>query len=435
MAEFQQILVKLAPDVQVPYEDGIEVQLRDLIGPGWDTLAAMVPFEISLLRLYDNDEVFALVEAARQAGGDQASELLRWFRLPFPEGADAEDAATLLARLPVVEQAFVETHAVLAMATSTEPLRTTQAWQDDAQTGIGVDAARDQPGGMGAGVNYVDVEYGWRLDHEDLIDLGLTVEFGQNNAVLNFSTGPLDVRLHGTPVVAITAATETGVGGVGIAPHVNVHLVSAFDSAVGGFNHHSAITTAIGRAGSGGILLVELQDPSLGPLEMNAAHQAELFTATSLGVTVIEPAGNGTVAIDNFADFFGRHVLDRNSPDFFESGAVMVGSATSTAPRSRLASSSFGSRIDCYAWGENIECASGSGTTTHGAFSGTSGASAIIAGVAASIQGMALAKRGQFLTPAEVRNLLLIGSDIDDGAPSPTVIGTMPDLAQIATLI
>lgn len=113
----------------------------------------------------------------------------------------------------------------------------------------------------------------------------------------------------------------------------------------------------------------------------------------------------------------------------------MVGSATSATPRSRLASSSFGSRIDCYAWGQDIHAASAAGTNTYDAFSGTSGASAIIAGVAASIQGMALAKRGQFLTPAEVRQLLLIGSDVDDGAAPPTVIGTMPDLAQIATLI
>jgi hypothetical protein len=435
MAEFRQILVQLAPDVQVPYDDGAEARLQELMGSAWDAVTQQVPFEISLLRLYDNDDIFALDEAVRAVAGDQAPNLLRWFRLPFPEEADAEGVAAMLHELPVVEQAFVETNPVLAMATSTEPLRVTQTWQDAAPTGIGVDAARDQPGGLGAGVNYVDVEYGWRLDHEDLVDLGLTVEFGQNNTVLNFSTGPADTRLHGTPVVAITAATETGVGGVGIAPQVNVHLVAAFDSAAGGFNHHPAITTAIGRAGNGGILLVELQDPSLGPLEMNPAHQVELLTATSLGVTVIEPAGNGGQRLDEFRDIFGRSVLDRNSSEFFDSGAVMVGSVTSTVPHSRLAGSSLGSRIDCHAWGENIACASGDGTATHGAFSGTSGAAAIIAGVAASIQGMAIAKRGRPLTPAEVRDLLLIGTDVDDGAPSPSVIGTMPDLALIAAAI
>jgi subtilisin family serine protease len=135
------------------------------------------------------------------------------------------------------------------------------------------------------------------------VDLGLTVLVGVNNTVLNFSTGPQDVRLHGTPVVAIAAATETGVGGVGIAPQANVKLISAFDPAVGGFNHHPAITTAIGHAGQGGVMLVELQDITGGPLEMNAAHQAEFLTATSLGVTVIEPAGNGTQDLDNFHDF------------------------------------------------------------------------------------------------------------------------------------
>jgi hypothetical protein len=439
MAEFQQILVKLATDVDVPYEDGVEAHLRDLAGPAWDAIVAQAPFEIALLRLYLDDNVFAVVEAAREVLGDEAPDLLRWFRLPFPEGADAEGVAALLNQLAVVELAFVETHPIPVMATSTEPFRAAQTWQDPADAGIDVDAARDQPGGMGAGVNYVDVEFGWRLDHEDLVDLGLTVEFGANNGIVNLLGGPQDTRLHGTPVVAITAATETGVGGVGIAPQVDVHLVSGFDPALGGDIFHSAIITAIGRAGTGGILVLPLGIPSpgeppssrTGPLEMNPAHQVELLTATSLGVTVIEAAGNGTVDLNAFQDFFGRQVINRSSPDFFDSGAVMVGSATSSTPRSRLFQSSFGNRIDCYAWGVDIECASGAGPTARARFTGTSGASAIVAGVAASIQGMALAKHGRFLTPKEVRSLLTIGSPVDDGLPQPVEIGTMPDLARI----
>jgi hypothetical protein len=122
----------------------------------WDALVAQVPFDISILRLYSNDDIFDVVAAARQAAGDQAPNLLRWFRMPFPEGADAESVAALLRGLPVIAQAFVETYPVPA-ATSTEPLRVQQTWQDASPTGIGVDAARNE---MGAGVNYVDVEYG-----------------------------------------------------------------------------------------------------------------------------------------------------------------------------------------------------------------------------------------------------------------------------------
>jgi hypothetical protein len=51
--------------------------------------------------------------------------------------------------------------------------------------------------------------------------------------------------------------------------------------------------------------------------------------------------------------------------------------------------------------------------------------------VAAAIQGMAFSKHGRFLTPKEVRILLTIGSDVDDGPPNPALIGSMPDLAKI----
>jgi hypothetical protein len=83
----------------------------------------------------------------------------------------------------------------------------------------------------------------------------------------------------------------------------------------------------------------------------------------------------------------------------------------------------------------DIECASGAGPTARTAFGDTSGAAAIVAGVAASIQGMALAKHGQFLTPRKVRQLLTIGSDVHDTPASPTVVGVMPDLAQIIAAI
>ena len=86
------------------------------------------------------------------------------------------------------------------------------------------------------------------------------------------------------------------------------------------------------------------------------------------------------------------HIFDPASDVFRDSGAIMVGAATSLTPHERTNSSDHGARIDCYAWGENIDSATSyaDGVTDNydSSFGGTSGASAIIAGAALAIQGI-----------------------------------------------
>jgi hypothetical protein len=50
------------------------------------------------------------------------------------------------------------------------------------------------------------------------------------------------------------------------------------------------------------------------------------------------------------------NAFDRS--DFRDSGAIIVAAATSAAPHTRLVYSTFGQRIDCYAWGQNIRTCS-----------------------------------------------------------------------------
>ena len=61
----------------------------------------------------------------------------------------------------------------------------------------------------------------------------------------------------------------------------------------------------------------------------------------------------------------------------------MVGAAITAAPHRRLSFSNYGSRIDCYAWGQNVYLRrrlGGDATNTYTAsFGGTSGASPIVA--------------------------------------------------------
>ncbi len=186
------------------------------------------------------------------------------------------------------------------------------------------------------------------------------------------------------------------------------------------------------------------------PAEVDPLVFALFSTATSIGIMVVAPAGNnlekpdtkdiGGSNLDAFTDSNGKFVLNRASPDFKDSGAIMVGAARSSAPHERLSFSNFGSRIDCYAWGENIATCGGFptsiGTSLQTAymlnFAGTSGASAIVAGAAALLQSWAAKTFGNVLSTSRLRALLSNPSlNTHSKTPVNDRIGVMPDLKRI----
>ena len=144
-----------------------------------------------------------------------------------------------------------------------------------------------------------------------------------------------------------------------------------------------------------------------GPIEAYDAEYEAIRLATALGIIVIEAGGNGTnngstppLNMDTYTTLGGQAILNRDpaNPDFRDSGAIIVTAATSAAPHTRLAYAPHGRRIDCYAWGQNINTlASDSGGSTNSytsLFSGTSGASPIVTGAALAVQGRAEALLG-----------------------------------------
>lgn len=114
----------------------------------------------------------------------------------------------------------------------------------------------------------------------------------------------------------------------------------------------------------------------------------------------------------------------------------MVGAASSASPHTRMGFSNFGSRVDCYAWGENVDTcysnSAGSTTMYTGGFGGTSSASPIVTGAAVIIQSIAEASLGNRFHPLQLRTILC---DSANGTPSNDPIndriGVMPDLRKI----
>ena len=341
-----------------------------------------------------------------------------------------------------------------AVQPNDDPQFASQDYLKASPRGINAQYAWGFPGGDGAGQRVVDVESGWKLEHEDLAAKNIQLLSGDNspggsgNAVANLQ--------HGTPVLGIMVMVDNTIGGVGVAPGANAAVVGVQRGSTFK-NYPAAILDATSRMSAGEIMLLEIQvTNSAGdqywPVELYPAEFDAIRAATASGIVVIEPAGNGVI-VDGQTGSAGVNLdstvsmpfpydeepagayLNPNSPDYRgDSGAIIVGASVSSLPHAKTVWSNYGTRVDVHAWGENIvssNCvasSSGSGCDdTYLPFGGTSGAAPIVAGAALSVQGMRVAKGKPRLNSVQMRTLLKIGgtpaSDPQNGN-----IGVQPDL-------
>jgi serine protease len=436
------VVVKFHDHVKAPYEDGIERQAgRYGLGP-WRELAERYP-GLTLMRVYrahSADDLRQLVEhAAELDPGYRPVTLSSYYFVDLPDDAPLDELADELRRWESVQSAYVDrTGPDPLVNPSDDPRWVSQGYLDPAPDGIDAEYAWAFPGGDGASVRVIDMERGWTLNHEDL---------AAHNANLLHGVLLDSSRAHGTSVLGEICATDNTIGCVGIAPHATVNVVS-----YNGSTRPDAIVAAILNLGFGDVLLLEAQvivggsDPNkLGPIEVYDAEFDAIRLATALGIVVIEAGGNGTnpgmappLDLDSYTNAAGLAILNRDplNPDFRDSGAIIVTAASSTAPHTRLSYAPYGRRIDCYAWGQNIDtCSSdslGALALYTSSFNGTSGASPIVTGAALVVQGMAQAALGFRFGPRRMRAIL---SDPATGTPraatEPTLIGVMPNLRAI----
>jgi serine protease len=226
------------------------------------------------------------------------------------------------------------------------------------------------------------------------------------------------------------------------------------------------------------VILIEMQSELIGqsyafPVEIYYDTFAVIKLITGAGVTVIEPAGNGStrerseadgqrnqppaVDLDSLEALIQpvtglpqnlRSLNPEQSSDlpalapnialaaFADSGAIIVSAAVGSrhaAPIwSREFNANFGRRVNCFAQGADVATLTfdpNNADARTRKFAGTSAASAIIAGAALCVQGMAQASGlGSLLAP-DMRELLAnseTGTRAKD--PSKSKIGVMPNL-------
>jgi serine protease len=439
VTEKPRVIVQFRSEYRVPYEDGAEKAIEaQNVGP-WRSLAAEFPGITlkRLLRTTTTDQLDRLIERARNTDPDyRPGHFFGYFYVESSQSTNLAALAKAFRSWPSVQAAYVDIPGPDPVVNAADdPRFPNQGYLDPAPDGIDAEYAWGFTGGDGAGQRVIDLERGWTLNHEDLNAQGAALLHG---VLLDTS------RAHGTAVLGEICAVDNAVGCVGIVPNIGDVNVVSFN----GSTRVDAIIAAIGNMVFGDTLLLEAQvtvdgASLLGPIEAYDAEFDAIRLATALGIIVVEAGGNGTnngfappLAMDTFTDPMGRQVFNPGSADFRDSGAIIVTAATSTAPHTRLVWAPHGQRIDCYAWGENINSLSsttaGSTTSYQTGFGGTSGASPIITGAVLALQGMAQSTLGYRFSPRQMREIIRDPANGTAAAATEiTTIRQMPDLRAI----
>jgi hypothetical protein len=368
-------------------------------------------------------------KAAEQDPTYEPTALTTFFYLETEKAEDLAELVKILLSSSAVQSADLEIPGPDPLVdASNDPLAATQGYLDPAPNGINARYAWTFPGGDGEGQRVIDIEQGWTFDHEDLVDHGITL---LNGTIVNTSRG------HGTAVFGELCAIDNAIGCVGIAPHVASVLAASRNPSLA-----NSIVEVLESLDFGDVMLLETQDTvtgfDLGPSELVDATYEAVRLATALGIVVVAAGGNGGNDLDLYANTSGRRVMWRNAsnPDFRDSGAIIVAAASSAAPHMRMRFSTFGARIDCFGWGENVvTCfsnASGSTTAYTTTFNGTSSASPIVAGAALCIQGICQMEHDFRLSPRAMRQILSdLALNTAPASSETAAIGVMPDLRNI----
>lgn len=406
--------------------EGIAAVLEKLGNPKSERLIRAVPME----------KVLEMERRAAQTEFPPLHSLAQYWRIDLRhlDRGEMERAVMQIRQAREVDMVQEDVQPMPAAVTpGDDDYNAGQGYQDAAPTGIDARWMWTQADGEGAGVAVVDIEGGWLVTHEDLTGKAPTLIHGAQ------STNP-DWVNHGTAVLGEIAATDNAVGVVGTAPAItSVRMSSIFDAAQN-FHVEDAFIAAIAAMNAGEILLIELQT-SFEPMETLDALLDLIRLAVAQGILVVEAAGNGAEDLDAWTTPGGLLRLNRTSADFVDSGALMVGACVSAVPHERWWASNFGTRIDCFAWGENVttcgygDLDDGGGDTNKeytDTFQGTSSASPIIVSAAALVQARHKAVAGTFLSPTQMRTVLSNPTTgTVQGVTVAGAIGVMPDLAAV----
>ncbi len=323
-----------------------------------------------------------------QANGVTAPHYHNFVTLRFPDDVDLQQVLAEIRALPVMVRAVRVPKALKANALRCPPLLgdSDQLFADPVTTierqwySFRCRADLAWPMSTGSGVVVADVDWGFRLTHQDLAPrLELDHAYNSFDGTTNVTQG--DDTEHGTGVLGHIGAA--GVGMMGFAP----------DCAIWPLQGNGTSTTPLpGDPWANGIdwvrqqdskgrrrvINVEIQTASYGNYEMRPALNAAVRTAIGAGIIVCVAAGNGNRDAG----------LDDEQQPIPETGSVLV-AATAYYPQTnqRAYFSNYSNRITVCSPGDpchDVTCYIDSDTSyRNNTLGGTSGATPKVSGTVA----------------------------------------------------
>ena len=381
----------------------------------------------------------ATIRARRMIAEDRAKMNLPDLALYFQTSAnDPAVASAVIEALNALDEVELAYFAPRPEVASKADFVTTPNWEssqdyiDAAPGGVAARAAWTLPGGDGAGIQIIDIEYGWQLTHEDLSK-------GATAVIIGVNSGDND---HGTAVMGEMLADRNGFGMTGIAQRADFGISSVLTQSVA-----EALYNATAASEPGDVLLIELhrpgphynfqsRDDQLGyiaveywPLEFDA-----IVSAYAEGVIVCEAAGNGA---ENFDSDIYDSLFTR---EYRNSHAIICGAGYppvfGSLDRSKLGFSNYGSRVDLQGYGTAVYT-TGYGDLYAGTskdqwytsgFGGTSSASPIVTGSVAALSGVFKQMLGVVIDADSARNLLVATGSPQMPPMLLSAIGPRPNL-------
>ena len=328
-------------------------------------------------------------QAVAQQRGATVPNLASFVTLYFPADADTQGIARELGRLPEVERAVAVPKAIPPQTPLNEPLLGSSdrvvlnpvSGLENQWYIFRCRANRAWSMASGDGVVIADIDWGYRITHQDLASrLDLSHAYNAFDGGSNVSSG--GSVAHGTAVMGIAGGADNNLGMAGFAYGATLWPVQA-DSGPGaalGGNAWARAIDWVRTANSGGrrkVIILEVQTGAFGNYEMVPSVNAAIRTAIAHGVVVCVAAGNG----DRNAG------IDDSGNPIPETGSILVGATEYHATQNRRAGfSNFGPRIVVCAPGDgshDLTCSSASDAAYRNGFGGTSGATPKVAGTVA----------------------------------------------------
>lgn len=372
-------------------------------------------------------------EPATEASSNLASELDNYFVVKVTPKDNIQALVGRIALLDSVETVYPESKP--APAPTVNNYTSLQKYLNAAPEGIGATFAKTFPGGTGAAVRIIDLEYSWNAAHEDLSKAVYTMV--KNGTPID----PFSDNNHGTAVLGEMVATDNTIGVTGASAGVKLSRVNTYNSERG-WDIVGALQVAATKAVPGDVILIEQQTwapASVGgfaPVEWEPAIYDAIKALTNSGINVVEAAANSGHNLDD-ATVWGTTFPSGKA----NSGAVIAGagSACSAPLHSRLYFSNYGKRVELQGYGECVATTGygylDAGTGPNGyytsSFNGTSSAAPMVASAIASLSSAyKTLYPGKVFTPAEIRYILKVTGTPQNFSTGTLVgsIGSLPNL-------